>query len=665
MANKKQLSILLFALQRPCVSPPPEASDLTRDPDHESVACPVCSIPMAQMAMESRILHVEECLSMLTIKEEPLEVSTTQARVTHAPNLEIDKQEDKSDGPLRIEKSDSQASDQGEQSRKKRKLELSASQKEVAKYVNKDVRKPRATRTSTITEEEGPLELLPSSRKIDIPDLKTLTFQLGDARVHQVSMDAFCFKPHDSIKQYFLSHFHSDHYGGMTKRWCRERTIDSKIIYCSPITARLLNIKFSVDPNFIFPMELHTRYMVYSYEKEIQDGGHEAPSDTSPGLYVTTLEANHCPGAVIFLFESILGDVLTHYLHCGDFRINREMIAHPLLLPFLCDSKQAILDRVYLDTTYMSPKYNFPKQEKVCDAAAELFERLISDDKLFSTWFGSSLQSRITDFFTLGASRRKKKFLVLVGTYLIGKEKLAIAILKRLNQCPIYVSNISSRGEKGAIVRAYEDPYLNSVLTDDELGGTGDITVHLVPMKIVGTVQEMSNYFNHNGYFEHFERCVGLRPTGWSFRGNDDDVEPAPKLEKPQTEEDSPIVENEYVTIDSTVSVLKNCPDYTFMDILRQNVPPRSASKFDKTTFRIYSLPYSEHLSYRELSYFVVFLNINLVIPTVNTENTWSVLRMEEIIRNWETIRECRMSGHPALPPGLQERIKNVTLADF
>lgn len=652
--KKKQLSILLFAFERT----EPAAVTVVDDADPHPVACPVCAASIAQLSIEKRILHVEECLLMLAIKEDP------GLRSQQSDSAALTRQQVKNEPAAT--KTEQTAVTVKDDKNKRRKVE-SAVHREIAKYVNvKKEPKKRATRVPSQADDDA-LELLPSTRKNEIPELKTLSFPTRGKDVYQVSVDAFCYKPHDTIKQYFLSHFHSDHYGGITKRWCRERTLESKIIYCSPITSRLLTIKFKVDPAFIFEMETNLRYKVHSYEECIDNGGHLEPREERPGLYVTLMEANHCPGAVIFLFESISHEMdRTYYLHCGDFRVNKAMIDHPLLRPFHSDRSKQLLDKVYLDTTYMSPKYNFPKQEHVCDSAAELFHRLVNEEKLFNTWFGSSLQSRITDFLTFGKKEKKKKFLILVGTYLIGKEKLAIAILKKFNKCPIYVSNINSRGEKREILNAYEDEYLREVLTDSEIGNHEDVMVHLVPMKIVGTILELSNYFNHNSYFHHFERCVGLRPTGWSFKGNDDELEMARKLEMPPTEDELPIVEAEHVTIDSTLTVLKNSSEYSYMDILRQHLPAKSdRNKFDASTFRIYSLPYSEHLSYRELSFFVVLLNIGEVIPTVNTGNQWSVTRMREIIRNWEVLRLSRTSTQSPLPRGLHERVRTVSLDDF
>lgn len=722
---KKQKSILEFRFQ---LENSKELIDLT-DEQPQTILCPVCSTAMDKWVIEVRIRHVEDCLSVLAIKEES-SGNLGGVKISETREIEMETQideVDRKDRPKKASASRSDATSEQVEStsaeirpKKKRKLELFGAQKEMSKYINTKPKKARSEikkEARTPKREEGgnenrgnddkiinrpnlimneqpqeqPSELLPSSRKLPIPDLKILKFKVFNNRHYEVSMDAFRYKPHESITQYFLSHFHSDHYGGITKRWCSERTLGSKIVYCSPITSKLLTLRFGVDPKFIYEIGTNSRHKVCDYalaaksekvekddtaEKDatengestdakidcselsnLLDSGGEESASKSPGLYVTSIDANHCPGAVIFLFESIsLEGESTFILHCGDFRISRAMIDHPALRPFQLGQKLN-LEKVYLDTTYMSPKYNFPKQELVCGAVADMFEKVTNGNELFSEWFGLSLQSRITDFLSM-AKTKKKKFLVLVGTYLIGKERLAISILRRMGECPIYVLNTYSRGDKAEIIRAFEDPYLSRVMTNDDLGtenDNSDVVVHLVPMKIVGSAQELSNYFNHNQYFKHFERCVGLRPTGWSFEDNGSEEILTAEDEVPQVDD---------VSLLLTLSVLRSHPEYLYMDILRQN-RPKADRKMDKLTFKIYSLPYSEHLSYRELLFFVVFLNIGKVIPTVNTENAWSASRMEDIIQKWELVRHIKASGNSTLPEGLKKMIYDLSLEEF
>ena len=113
---------------------------------------------------------------------------------------------------------------------------------------------------------------------------------------------------------FFLSHHHSDHTVGLYRGW------DVGFIYTSPITATLLVQQDGLSPSVIRAIPLHQRVFV-------------------EGAYVTLIDANHCPGAVIFVFElppfvdeaELLrpGPRLTGhgpvYVHCGDCRYCREM----------------------------------------------------------------------------------------------------------------------------------------------------------------------------------------------------------------------------------------------------------------------------------------------------------------------------------------------------
>ena len=73
-------------------------------------------------------------------------------------------------------------------------------------------------------------------------------------------------------------------------------------------------------------------------------------------------EANHCPGAVMFLFKGQQGNVL----HTGDFRFKDPMLDHFRGLP---------IDYLYLDNTFATTDEEFPSQGEAYSKLVELIEQ--------------------------------------------------------------------------------------------------------------------------------------------------------------------------------------------------------------------------------------------------------------------------------------------------
>jgi hypothetical protein len=179
-----------------------------------------------------------------------------------------------------------------------------------------------------------------------------------------ICVDGFRFGAIPGCNAYFLSHFHADHYGGITSSW------DAGPIYCSQTTANLVRTSLHVQPHLICPLP-------FDIPTTVPNTG---------GVQVTLLDANHCPGSSLFLFEgpqtchilpppagstrpAIPPPFITfRYLHCGDFRASPRHTNHPMI-------KGKRLDIIYLDTTYCNPRYCFPAQEMVINACADMVRR--------------------------------------------------------------------------------------------------------------------------------------------------------------------------------------------------------------------------------------------------------------------------------------------------
>lgn len=178
-----------------------------------------------------------------------------------------------------------------------------------------------------------------------------------------IAVDAFCYGAVPNVKAYFLSHAHADHYTQLSGNWCHGP------IYCSRTTANLIVLKLGVDKKWVKPLDF--------------DQPFELPNVPGP-VKVTMMDANHCPGSSIFLFEGpqTLPNApfrnskrIFRYLHCGDFRASPAHLEHPAM-------QRKKMDIIYLDTTYCDPKYQFPAQEQVISACAELIRGFVREGDL-------------------------------------------------------------------------------------------------------------------------------------------------------------------------------------------------------------------------------------------------------------------------------------------
>jgi len=224
-----------------------------------------------------------------------------------------------------------------------------------------------------------------------------------------ITVDAFSYGSVSGCQAYFLSHFHSDHYVGLTSKW------DHGPIWCSRATANLVRTKLRVNPQYVreFPFEEWT---------EVVDG-----------IRVRGLDANHCPGSMLFLFEQdwVGRPGKQRILHCGDFRASAKHLNHPLLRPGKAGVNGQKLDSVYLDTTYLNPKYAFPSQKSVIKACEELCVGLNSesiDGQKGAFAKRATLMNGMGGFVqgSKVSGKGKGKLLVVVGTYSIGKEKVCL-----------------------------------------------------------------------------------------------------------------------------------------------------------------------------------------------------------------------------------------------
>jgi len=454
-----------------------------------------------------------------------------------------------------------------------------------------------------------------------------------------ICVDAFRYGAVQGCQAYFLSHFHSDHYIGLTSSWTHGP------IFCSKVTGNLVRQQLRVDPKYVVDLE---------FEKTV-----EVPNTKS--VRVTMISANHCPGSSLYLFEKVTGKKqngepkLQRVLHCGDFRACRKHIEHPLLMPNVQEqltgkAKEQKIDVCYLDTTYLNPKYAFPSQENVIKACADMcislskhsvdesdgweqmkrqragegmakFVRKESNSEIKQEpadeddTDGMKLQHNpngsqqvFSTSNTPSVEHGRGRLLVIVGTYSIGKERICTGIARALN------SKIYAPTSKQRIVAALEDPELNELMTNDPRAAQ----VHMTPLFEI-RADTLDDYLKD--YFPHFTRAVGFRPSGWNYRPPNSRFTESPSVQ--------------------TVLHSDNWKStYSMKDLVPQRGSTSRASCF--------GVPYSEHSSFRELTMFCTALRIEKVIPTVNVGSKKSREKMKAWCERWTV--EKKKNGLYVLP---------------
>ncbi|KAF3646928.1 putative histone chaperone ASF1B-like [Capsicum annuum] len=261
----------------------------------------------------------------------------------------------------------------------------------------------------------------------------------------------------DFSVSYFLSHFHSDHYAGLSSNWSKG------IIFCSFITANLLIKVLNVPAQYVVALPLSELVLI-------------------DGSEVYLIDANHCPGAVQFLFKVPASNgKFERYVHTGDFRYRDVMKLEPVLNAFVG------ADAVFLDTTYCHPKFIFPSQEESIDYIVGVIEKC-----------------RVENEGSL------KNILFLIATYVIGKEKILVEVSRRCRR------KIHVDGRKMEVLEVLghgEDGVFTTVDSETD--------VHVIGWNVLGETwpyfkphfEKMDKIMNEKG----FSKVVGFVPTGWTY----------------------------------------------------------------------------------------------------------------------------------------------------
>jgi len=392
-----------------------------------------------------------------------------------------------------------------------------------------------------------------------------------------IYVDAFTYEmPRNSI--FFLSHFHSDHYRGLTRNFTQGP------IYCSTITANLAREQFKIG----------------SQLRELPMDKRMPVPGARPRTYVTLLDANHCPGAVMFIFEVYPGlkpfpdnqkawqsrpevvkkrrlkgialffkptatanpsavakpkvteslEPISAEIHASEAGRNKEISIHVgdfRALPEEMAGKNGSITRclnghrvqnLYLDTTYCGPQYTFPSQEEVLSYVEKYIKEILS--------------------------KRGSSVLIYVGTYSIGKEKVLLRV-SRASKRKIWVDRgkmkkLELLGLGDDLDRCFTTSYKSTQIRAAPLWALG----HKFLKEILGKEND------------RFQTVIGIKPTGWSGK----------------------------------------------------------VKRRTRGAVQILSVPYSEHSNFIELKEFTQKLNPEVIIPTVNCGSQSQINRQVNMLKS-------------------------------
>ena len=381
-------------------------------------------------------------------------------------------------------------------------------------------------------------------------------------------VDGFRFQATPGVTAFFLTHAHSDHTTGLGRGFGTRvpRGHDEAVtgspwvpapLYASPATAALIiHDTPRVDPAAVV-------YLPLGVATPVPDG------EGRPPVVVTALCANHCPGAVVLVFdvpaaeeEGAKGGVRrcggveaagavavavargpgprptdpapssdptarplhpARIVHTGDFRYHPALAEHP------CFSSPTAprVDLLLLDTTYAAPAHAFPPQADAVAAAVVVMAAEAGVRVGGAPGHpGSSASPLPPPPACLGP-------LFVVGSYRIGKERFYLGAAAALGW-RVWVDrdradrlrrvglvDRSGRLMPGALGPAAagiahlllaHDPS-PPVLCSDPAAAR----IHVVPMG--GALSPPALRARLAAGRGRWDRVVGIRPTGWAHRG--------------------------------------------------------------------------------------------------------------------------------------------------
>ena len=347
---------------------------------------------------------------------------------------------------------------------------------------------------------------------------------------------------------YFLTHYHSDHYGGLSRVWSHG------LIYCTSTTANLICNVLNVDVKKV---------------RRVNVGD----AITIKGARVTFMDANHCPGAAILLFQLDTG--LTH-LHTGDLRYCPAMKLYPAL-------QNVKIDRLYLDTTYAHPKHTFMAQDESIARIVTLAKQFIAENP--------------------------EGGIIYMSAYNLGKERVIFALNDAL-QVPVFMD-----ADKIQIISQI-DGGLERVQSGQFTSNPHGAKIHICSMGFLGSLFPYfkPNFDNIRQHIEDLNKCAPEAGIMEHFLHSKSNPMPLilPAVSDTRNLLSRASEKNTAATHKITKAIAFIPTGWADMGNFNKQ---HSIMTEDNVTVCI--VPYSEHSNCNELIEFVTFLKPREVIPTV------------------------------------------------
>ncbi|XP_050090024.1 protein artemis-like [Anopheles aquasalis] len=173
-----------------------------------------------------------------------------------------------------------------------------------------------------------------------------------------IAIDRFEPEQRQRASAFFLSHCHTDHMRGLE--------LDVELpgpLYLSPVSGVFIRHRFPRHAHLVRTMAIGEQVTLTIHP--VEPGGEEYE------LTVRSIAAEHCPGSVMFFFETTTQRVL----YTGDFRPSQ---AHGNTSTIRSLRSQI----VYLDSTFLDPDYtHFPTRIESTEKIVTLCSQWLAEDR--------------------------------------------------------------------------------------------------------------------------------------------------------------------------------------------------------------------------------------------------------------------------------------------